>query len=218
MNKRKSKTVYHQNLESNLNEFSEIIETVTEYYQINASELYTSSRKTEVKIARNFCIKFIYDIHKVSLQVIADHFNRKTHGAVLNSIRQIDNYVDVYPEGNRIYKQLKFKLSVKGSTLDNSDIYKHLTHIFMTKHTDLFIGTGITKNDVKFLASEFNLDSDHTDKVIKIMENNENSKDRFNKTKHDELNKSKKEIIKNKTEDGQDVFNIRAQINKFREN
>lgn len=197
---------------------STIIETVCEYFEISVNKVLSKSRKDNAVTARHFCIYFIRKNEKISLQAIGAIFSIKQHGSVLNAIDKIDFLIEQYEQFREDYKEMKFRLSLKNVSLDNKDIYRHLAFIFMTQHPELFIKTGITKNDVLFLSDDFKISSDFLSEILEIMEKHNDekksnrTKEKFNKTKTNDLGQRKGESIKPKIY-GEDILGVRGEDN-----
>lgn len=194
-----------------------IIDTICEYFKIPIEKVCSKSRKTDVVNARHFCIYIIRRSEKMSLQEIGGIFKIKQHGSVLNAFHKIDSFIEQYEQYRKDYKEIKFRLSLKNLSLDNKDIYRHLAFIFMTNHPELFVKTGITKNDVTFLADDFKVSSDFLSQILEIMEKHEKEKqenraEKFVKTKTNDLEARKGETIKPKVY-GEDILGVRGENN-----
>lgn len=194
-----------------------IIDTICEYFKISIEKVCSKSRKKDVVNVRHFCIYIIRKSEKMSLQEIGGIFKIKQHGSVLNAFHKIDSFIEQYEQYREDYKEIKFRLSLKNVSLDNKNIYRHLAFIFMTNHPELFVKTGITKNDVTFLADDFKVSSDFLSQILEIMEKHEKEKqenraEKFVKTKTNDLGPRKGETIKPKVY-GEDILRVRGENN-----
>lgn len=95
----------------------EILSIVKNYYGVNPTE-NTKSRKREFYTARQSAMFFIRQKCGLSLQEIAQIFN-KDHSSVLHAIRTFEEQKDFDPELKQDYKTLKLQIE----QFENKEVY-----------------------------------------------------------------------------------------------
>ncbi len=133
-----------------------IIDVCCEYYEITQGNLISKSKKKTHMQPRRVAQFLMYEYPKLSQQRIADVFG-VTHSAVLNNIRRTEYFVECYEDIRKEVKELKFLVRLKNANLDNQNIFRHLTYIFMLNHPDRFVTSRISVNDLEYLAGEFKI-------------------------------------------------------------
>ena len=96
-----------------------IIHEVAKYFNISDDEIRTLTRKREYVDKKFICYYFIKEYgHQQSLVSIANLFNLKDHGTVLNGLKKVINYYDTEPTfKNNVDNIRKILLEIQNNTL-----------------------------------------------------------------------------------------------------
>lgn len=72
-----------------------IIAKVCQYYNVNEMEVRSKSRKSEVVLARHFCVFFLKRKTRFPLRVIGDMFSGRDHTTCIHSIAYINGQLSL---------------------------------------------------------------------------------------------------------------------------
>ncbi len=89
-----------------------IISTVAKYYNISSKEIISSSRKTEIMLARHLSIYFARTLLDLSLMDIGREFG-KNHSTIVSSIKKIEKEKEAKKELNMVLYELRKKITKK---------------------------------------------------------------------------------------------------------
>jgi chromosomal replication initiator protein len=71
----------------------DIIQLVTDFYDISLDEIASKSRKHEIVLARQMCMYLAKQLTNFPLKIIGSHFGNRDHSTVLHAYTSIENYL-----------------------------------------------------------------------------------------------------------------------------
>jgi chromosomal replication initiator protein len=92
-----------------------ILQVVSRYYDISPERILSPTRKREVVLPRQMCMKLAKDLTKDSLATIGGYYGGKDHATVLHACRTINNLTDLYPDHRQDLEEIS--KSIKGYAL-----------------------------------------------------------------------------------------------------
>lgn len=187
-----------------------IIRIVGEYYGIDESLIMMKNKKEDIVKARQIAQYLIYTTTVPSYSAIAVRFKR-THGAVMNSVKKIAFFEEAYEDWRMEIKELRRRITNEDDKYENSNIVEELLKTFIIEHVEQFSNTDISEGDMKVLGDRLRLGGELiTETIMKIREKRKQKlreeEDLLKKQHEDQLNKKKEPL--HTPSDEQDTFGI----------
>lgn len=90
----------------------DIIVDVCDYYDIYYTEVISKKRNSNLIMIRYKLYDLIYSNfnNKITLKQIGSYFGNKDHSTIINGIKNVKTFCQIYPEFREEYKKLHLKI------------------------------------------------------------------------------------------------------------